>query len=380
MSYKKNINQPQQDEKKVATKEELVAIADREIKRIEDKESNIYFFVIDTKDVPSGSLANIYEMAYYLKTIGYKVAMLHTEEEFVGVGNWMGEKYNELQHLNIEKDTVPLAMGDLLIIPEIFANVIEQTKTSPCKRIALVQNYPYVSEFMPVTRQWGDYKMMNAIVTSNAIDELMKETFPYVKTKMIQPCVFPVYRESDMPKDMGVNIVCRNPNDFHKIVKPFYWMHPEYKWVSFYHLADLPQDTMAETLRRNPITIWWDTACGFGYAAVEAMKSGSVVIGKRPDIIPDWMLEEDGETLKNNGIWFDTLPELYDILFGMVQGFITDTIPQELYTEMKKTADFYNVETYHKQIEDVFQAYLNERKEEINVLKSQISNLKDNEE
>ena len=39
----------------------------KEISRIDKKENKIYFFVIDTKGVPSGSLEYIYNLALILK-------------------------------------------------------------------------------------------------------------------------------------------------------------------------------------------------------------------------------------------------------------------------------------------------------------------------
>jgi hypothetical protein len=60
----------------------------KEISRIDKKENKLYFFVIDTKGVPSGSLEYIYNPALIAKGEGYDVAMLHTEEEFEGVESW----------------------------------------------------------------------------------------------------------------------------------------------------------------------------------------------------------------------------------------------------------------------------------------------------
>lgn len=346
---------------------EFIATIEKEIAKINNKENNIYFFVLDTKGVPSGSLAYIYETAYYLQEIGYQVKMLHIEDEFVGVGEWMGEKYAQIPHINSEKETVTLSFSDLLIVPEVFANVLNQTKLSPCKRVVLLQNFPYISEFMPVNAQWGDYKIMDAITTSNQLSNMLHEIFPYVKTKVVQPAIAPCFRDSDEPKEIGINIVCRNPNDFHKIVKPFYWSYPMYKFVSFYHLSGLPREVTADTMRKHPITIWWDVETGFGYAALEAIKSGSIVIGKRPDIIPEWMTEEteEGTRLLDNGIWFDSLPELYRIIASVVNTWLNDTVPEQLISEMKKTAEKYTVEENHRQIEEVYGGYINSRRIEL---------------
>ena len=71
---------------------------EKEISKIDKKENRIFFFVIDTKGVPSGSLEYIYNLALILKEEGYNVSMLHTEEEFVGVGAWLDERYANLPH------------------------------------------------------------------------------------------------------------------------------------------------------------------------------------------------------------------------------------------------------------------------------------------
>ena len=62
----------------------------KELKKLEEKKFKIMFFIYDTKGVPSGSLTYIYQTAYTLKELGYNVQMLHTEKDFVGVGEWLG--------------------------------------------------------------------------------------------------------------------------------------------------------------------------------------------------------------------------------------------------------------------------------------------------
>ena len=70
-------------------KEEMIQIVEENIKRIEDKDFNVYFYVLDTKGNPSGSLEYIYQTALTLQNLGYKVTMLHQDKDFVGVGEWL---------------------------------------------------------------------------------------------------------------------------------------------------------------------------------------------------------------------------------------------------------------------------------------------------
>ena len=79
-------------------KEEMLRVVEDNIQKMENKSFNVFFFVIDTKGNPSGSLEYIYRTALTLKELGYNVAMLHQEEEFIGVRDWLGDAAADLPH------------------------------------------------------------------------------------------------------------------------------------------------------------------------------------------------------------------------------------------------------------------------------------------
>ena len=60
------------DNKKIKALEKVRA----EIEKIDKKENNVYFFVLDTKGIASGSLEYIYKLAMIAKNDGYNVSML----------------------------------------------------------------------------------------------------------------------------------------------------------------------------------------------------------------------------------------------------------------------------------------------------------------
>ena len=106
-----------------------------------------------------------------------------------------------------------------------------------------------------------------------------------------------------------------------------------YSWVSFRDLRGLPKETFAEYLKDGAFTIWVDNSTYFGYSAVEAMKCGSIVIGKVPENEPEWLVE-NGE-IKDNGVWFFNNSDIHKILAGAIEAFINDEIPSNIYDEMK---------------------------------------------
>ena len=100
------------------TKNEMLRIVNENISRLKNKDFNIYFFVLDTKGNPTSSLEYIYQTALVLHRKGYNVSLLHQENEFIGVREWLGDEYADLPHLNIEKDNVEITPSDFIFIPE----------------------------------------------------------------------------------------------------------------------------------------------------------------------------------------------------------------------------------------------------------------------
>ena len=86
------------------TNEEMLKVVEENIKRLENKDYSLYFFVLDTKGNPSSALEYIYQTALTLHKLGYKVKMLHEEKDFIGVGDWLGEEYANLPHANVETE------------------------------------------------------------------------------------------------------------------------------------------------------------------------------------------------------------------------------------------------------------------------------------
>jgi hypothetical protein len=366
----KSINWNNWDEKEL----KILDRVSSEIQKIENKENNIYFFVIDSKGTPSGELEYIYKIALYLKTIGYNVTMLHQEENFVGVKDWLGEEYANIQHENISNGNVNVGVSDLLIIPELFATVMNQTKKLPCKRIALLQNLNYVSEFTPLSVQWGDYGIMECIANSKQLAEKIKEWFPYVKTSVINPYIdTTLFHNTIEPKKLIINIVAKNQTNINKIIKPFYWKYAIYKWVSFKDLRGLSQEEFASALREAAVTIWIDEDTHFGYTALEAMQSGAIIIAKIPEIIPEWAKKDD-TNLKNSCIWFENYDDVSKIIANVVRGLTTDNVPTELFDESKKTLENYTKEKTESEITSVFANIFSNRKSE---LENFINNIKD---
>lgn len=368
MAKKKKTSQASPEMPKEITKENVGKIIERiekEIKKCEDKEFNVYFYVIDTKGVPSGSLLYIYKLAHELQTLGYKVTMLHNEKDFVGVEQWAEAKYAELPHASISDRKTTISPSDFLVIPEIYTDIMSQTRDLNCKRVILLQNFDYMTRIIPPGVHPYEYGITDVITNTKYNEELIHNNLPQMRTHIITPGISSaMFRENEQPKKMIVNFAVKDANDASRIVKPFFWKYPQLKWVTFAQLQNLPQEVFANALRDAAITIVVDDTMSFGYAALEALKTGSIVICKIPENMPEWMLEK--EELTNAIVWVDNLDEVADIIANLVAMWVRDDVPEALYEEMAKVAKLHTMENMREDVKKVFvDTLFVERKKEL---------------
>ena len=151
--------------------EEILKNLNLAIERLEKKDFSIFFFVADTETTPVGSVAYIYEQVKMLIELGYNARVLHEKNNYKDkqlpfIKNWLGEEYSSLPHSSIEDKSVKVDATDFVVIPELFANVMEQTVQIPAKRIVLCQSYDYITESLQAGKTWVDYNITNCITTS----------------------------------------------------------------------------------------------------------------------------------------------------------------------------------------------------------------------
>lgn len=372
------------------------AVIGRIVKNIESldkRDFTMFFFTIDSKNTPNGMLVYEYEMAYALSKMGYNVCMLYQVDNelsprqvkklkakdcydpldpqvFCGVGDWMGPEYAALPHVNIsKKDTWSSTPADFLFIPEAFSSLMLQTKIYkvPCKRYVLLQNFDYVTDSVPIGTQWSNFGIYDCIAATKLQADLIKEVFPYVKTTVLNPSIPEYFRKSIKPKELLVNVISKKQSDVNKLMKTFYWKYPVYKFVSFSDLRGKAREFYAEELKRSAITVWIDEETPFGYGALEAMRCGNIVIGKLPENIQEWMLNDSGE-IRDNAIWFDNMRSLPDILADVIGSWMQDEVPEVIYNEMEETNKLYTKKEYEKNLAELVNGMVEQRKLEFNTI------------
>lgn len=342
------------------------------IKNVEKKNFKMLFFVADSKGTPVGSLAYTYELAYKLQELGYKVQMLYAGNDFVGVKNWLGEKYASLPHFNSLTDNIDVSPSDFLFIPELSTTIMEKTKDLPCKRIAVIQSLAYLFETIKMGSSLEALKIRDCITTSKLMEERIKTLFPYVKTYVVRPNVDEVFAPADKSK-LIVNIIAKDDTEINNIVKPFKWRYPVYDFVTFRFIKGRSREEEAQFLKEGVITVWVDERTDFGFTALEAMASGNIIIGKIPENTPEWMLDENNELL-DNGVWFYKLTDLPEILASVIQTVLYNKVPAGLYENMKETLSYYTNNKQREELTKVLDEVFETRHKELSLMVDALKN------
>ncbi len=319
------------------TLEETVQKIESAIKELEIKKNKIFFLTQDTKGTQRASVAINYQFVKILRDNGYEAYILHEKDDYAGVGQWLSEEYTSLPHASIESGDLQVAPQDLLVIPGVFGHVIEQTLEMPCKRAVFCQSYDYIFEMLQPGATWSSLGIDTVITTSEASKEYIKSIFPTIEPIVVPLSIPSYFKTDDKPKKPIVSIHTRDHRDTMKLIKSFYVKYPQYRWVTFRDLRGLTRKDFASALGESCVSIWVDDISGFGTFPLESMKCGTPVIGKVPNLKIDWLNEK-------NAIWTYELNQLVDMVGAFLKSWLEDSIPEELYTEMKKTADGYTEE------------------------------------
>lgn len=353
--------------------EEQIGQLTSAINDLQNKNFNIYFFTLDTKGNPTAGIANIYEHVKMLNELGYKAAILHEKNDYKlrgdengqGITEWLGEEYASLPHVSIEGQNLNITPADIIVIPEIFSNIMDQIKGFPCKKVVLSQSYDYLLELLPIGKRWNvDYGFNDVITTSEKQAEYLKNLFPSINTHIVPVSIPSYFKDSDKPKIPVVSILTRNQGDAAKIAKSFYLQYPIYKWITFKELRGLPRKQFAAELAKSCLAVWMDDGAGFGTFPLEAIECNTAVIGKMPNLIPEWMETKDEEgnlIIKNNGVWTNTTLNIPELIATYLKLWLEDSVPSDLIEGMKESQGLYTVEKQQEALTTVYDTIVNNR-------------------
>ena len=354
------------------------------IENLNNKDFNLYFFTLDTKGNPTAGIANIYEHVKLLNELGYKANILHEKNDYKlkadengnGIAEWLGEEYASLPHVSIESQKLSVSPADFIIIPEIFANIMDQVKQFPCKKLVFSQSYDYLLELLPIGKRWNtDFGFNDVITTSIKQAQYLSNLFPSIRTHIIPVSIPNYFKDSDKPKIPVVAIHTRNQGDAAKIAKSFYLQYPIYKWITFKELRGLSRQQFAVELGKSCLAIWIDDTAGFGTFPLEAIECNTPIIGKMPNLIPEWMETKDDAgnlVIRNNGVWTNTTINIPELIATYIKLWLEDSTPIDLKEGMAESKGLYTPEKQKEILANIYAGIFENRKGELNNILSNL--------
>jgi len=325
------------------------------IQNLRDKNSKIYFLIQDTKGNAKASVRLTYQMAKTLLDAGFNPIILHEKKEYAGVVAWLDEEYMSIPHRAIEGQNLDVAPEDFIVVPELFGYVMEQIKNLPCGKIVFTQNYNHIVETLQPGQNWAQYGFFKCLTTTTKQQEYVETVMRQSSFDIIKPLITDSFYPKNVPPMPIIGVHTKNQEDTINIIKTFYLKFPQYRWFTFRDLRGLSEKEFANSLRDCFVSVWIDDESGFGTFPLESMASEVPVIGKIPNIQPEWMNDD-------NGVWITNKTMICDFIADYIQNWLEDNIKTELYENMKKTVENYtNKQEFDSTVISLFENYLNVR-------------------
>ncbi len=330
------------------------------IEKLNNKEQKILFFITESH-FPSGAISEVYKTAKVLRDNGYN-AMIMTENKDYQLPTYIEDEYLTVPHLQ-STETINVTLEDFLIIPEIFTNVMEQSKSLPCTKIVLLQNFNALTKSIPLGVDLSYFNIYNVITTSENLKDLFTKFFGPYDTQICKLGIPDYFKESKNPKKLKVTLVARNSNDAERFIKLFYVQHPEFKFITFENAygegnMGVKREELAKKLGESACTLWLDRTSSFGTLPLEAMKSGSVVIGLIPEIESEYMVDY-------SALWTNDFYQLPDLLSEFIKMFIQDAIPEVITNKMIEVSSQYSEQSGKDNIVNTYEYFFNKRIKEL---------------
>jgi hypothetical protein len=328
------------------------------IENLKNKKNRLYFMVQDTKGNAKASVRYIYELAMTLKKHEYNPIILHEKNDYSGVSSWLNSDYmTMLPHKSLEQQNLEVSPEDFIILPEIFGYVMDQIKNLPCGKIVIAQSYSYMLETLQPGQTWNQFGFLKCITTSNKQKEYIDSVMRNINTDVLKPTISKEFTKKTLPAMPIIAVHTREQSDAVNLIKTFYLKFPQYRWFTFRDMRGLSEKEFAKTLKECFLSVWIDDESGFGTFPLESMASGVPIIGKIPNLNPEWMKEE-------NGLWIDDKNLLPDFIADFSQNWLEDNIIPTLYEEIEKTSEEYkNYEQFEKDTISYFDGYIKTRLE-----------------
>lgn len=351
------------------------------IETLKDKKNKVMFFVPDLGAVPSGLVYEVYFNASIVKSLGYDVKIL-LESEKATIPDFIEPELTKFEHVAMDTVRLTVSPEDLLVIPEIFTNVMEKTKNLPCMRVVLLQSIDNAMRALVPGMDWSTFGIYDVITTSKIMELFIQEFFVNAKYRVrtYNVGVPPYFKKKELVKRPVVSVFVRNENDLEKVVKLFYQKFPQFRWITFEPMQTdskppkfLRRKDFAEKLDKNFAALWIDRLASHAQFPLECMRVGTIPVALKPDITPEYILKDD-QFIENSGVWTSDLYALPALLADTLRKFLDDEVPQQLYDTMDEISSNYTSDVSAAQLTTIYTNIFSDRMAQFETHKLSLEN------
>jgi hypothetical protein len=327
------------------------------IENMKNKTSRIYLIAQDTKGNAKASIAYIYRLGLTLLNAGYNPIILHESTDYTGVSEWLGEEYMLLPHRSIEGQNLEVSPDDLLVIPELYGYIMSQVSKLPCGKIVLCQSYDHIMETLQPGQTWSQLGFYKCITTSDYQKEFIDGIMRGISIEVLKPYISENFKSSSLLPKPIVAVHSREQRDTINLIKSFYIKFPQYRWITFRDLRGLTEKEFADGIQECCLSVWIDETSAYGTFPLESIKSNVPVLGLVPNMVPDWMNED-------NGLWVNNKIQMVDFIADYLQNWLEDNVSETLFEGMKKTSEtLLSKEEFETQTISLFEKFIQTRLE-----------------
>lgn len=334
------------------------------VNKMKNNDSSFYFYVPNTKGNVSGAVAYIYDVVAALRERGYKAFILHDKEYMTPL--WMGGNYSKLPHIAFEK--LKLSAIDFLFLPEawvqsFYSDMRQNNIKLPCEVVVVSQVYDLIFFGLESGTRWSHFGIKNVLTTSKVQKGYIEKFMRGQNVHCVNPYIHDDFKPSEKPTTPKIFLFTRDKSRGEKIEKQFHIQYPQYAWVPFVRVSNMDRSQFADTLKDCCLSVWVDEISSFGTFPLESMKCGVPVIGKIPELMPEWMgTEENGKYhLKDNGIWLLNYLSIPEYIAQYLDEWVTDTLNENVLPKMQETAAQYNEGKFKEELETFVKALIDGR-------------------
>jgi hypothetical protein len=234
---------------------------------------------------------------------------------------------------------------------------MDQITKLPCGKVVLCQAYDHIFETLQPGETWPSFGFFKCITTSEKQKDYIESVMRNVSVDVISPVVSEVFVKNEFPPKTIISVHSREQRDTVNLIKTFYTKFPQYRWITFRDMRGLTEEEFATGMKDSFLSVWIDDRSAFGTFPLESMKMNIPVIGLVPNLVPEWMTED-------NGIWLNNLNGIIDVVADFIQNWLEDNVNPELYTGIQKTAENYSdYEKFENDVTNLFDKFINTRLE-----------------